>query len=497
MQELDDIALLREYVEHGSEEAFAMLVARHVNKIYSVALRQTRNPHSAEEITQAVFVILAKRSRDLPKAVILSGWLCRTAQLTAVTFIRGEIRRARREQEAHMQTSLNEIESDVWPQIAPLLGAAMAGLNETDHHAVVLRFFDGKSMKEIGAALGASEEAAQKRVSRAVEKLRLFFTKRGVILPAAVLTAAISANSVQAAPAVLAKTTIAVALGRGATASTSTLVQGALKVMAWTNAKTAVALGAAAILAVGTSAFVAQSQFKAGANFPASTWVYAGYNDPASTVKTLMWAIGRNDAKTIFASVSPACQAEFLELAAESKPPISVERLLLQNWADKVRHVSEFRILKSDILSDDQVLLNLSFKMEGRSGTGNVWIGLKKIEGQWKLDDCDPKSNVNGRTGRPPLSRTYGGIGVKLRVDEKTHDVLIKEVIPDSPASRAGLSAGLVVKTINGVPTTKKTAPECVFLTRGLVDRSVWLELVNPERNETNTVELERKARVP
>jgi RNA polymerase sigma factor (sigma-70 family) len=199
MQELDDNALLREYKEHDSEAAFATLVARHVNKVYSVALRHTRNPHQAEEITQAVFVILARKSRHLGKRVILSGWLYQTARLTAVTFIRSEIRRARREQEAHMQTLFNESESDVWPQIAPLLDAAMAGLSEVDRHAVVLRFFDGKSMKEIGVALGASEDAAKMRLNRAVEKLRLFFTKRGVVLPAAVLTAAISANSVSCA----------------------------------------------------------------------------------------------------------------------------------------------------------------------------------------------------------------------------------------------------------------------------------------------------------
>src|SRR5271167_638085 len=112
MQELDDNALLREYVEHGSEEAFATLVARHVNKVYSVALRHTGNPHQAEEITQVVFVILARKSGYLGKRVILEGWLYQTARLTALAYIRSEIRRARREQEANMQTVLNESESD-------------------------------------------------------------------------------------------------------------------------------------------------------------------------------------------------------------------------------------------------------------------------------------------------------------------------------------------------------------------------------------------------
>jgi RNA polymerase sigma factor (sigma-70 family) len=216
MQELDDNALLKRYTDQNSEEAFAALVARHINKVYSVALRHTRNPHQAEEITQTVFVTLAQKARRFGKGVILSGWLYQTARFTAVAFIRSEIRRARREQEAHMQDASNETESDVWPQIAPLLDSALTELNEDDRLAIVLRFFDARSMSEIGAAIGASEDAAKKRVTRAVEKLRLFFLKRGVVVPAAILTGAISANSVQAAPVGLAKTVSVAAMAQGA-----------------------------------------------------------------------------------------------------------------------------------------------------------------------------------------------------------------------------------------------------------------------------------------
>src|SRR5437763_1300319 len=237
MLELDDSVLLKEYVEHGSQEAFAALVARHVNKVYSIALRHTRNAHQAEEITQAIFVILARRSRRLGKQVILSGWLCRTARLTAVTFVRSEIRRTRREKEAHMQNLLNESESEVWPQIAPLLDAAMAGLSEADHDAVALRFFDGKSMREIGAALGASEDAAKMRVNRAVAKLRIFFTRRGIVCSAAALTAAISANSVQAAPIGLAiKVSTVAALG-ATTLTTTTTATAVTKALALITAQ--------------------------------------------------------------------------------------------------------------------------------------------------------------------------------------------------------------------------------------------------------------------
>ena len=262
MHELDHQALLRQYAEQNSETAFATLVSRHVDKVYSVALRHTRNDHTAEEITQAVFVILANKAGRLGGKVILSGWLYETARLTAVTLIRSEIRRARRDQEAHMQNTLNENDSGTWLHVAPMLDNAMAGLSAADRHAIVLRYFDGKSMSEVGVMMGASEDAAKKRVHRAVEKLRGFFNKRGVILTATVLTAAISANSVQAAPAALAKAVTATALAKGATASASTLtlIKGALKVMAWSKAKMAIVTGAAVLLAVGGGTAIFETQ---------------------------------------------------------------------------------------------------------------------------------------------------------------------------------------------------------------------------------------------
>ena len=295
MQELDDIALLRQYTEQNSEEAFAMLVSRHLNKVYSVALRHTRNPCHAEEITQAVFVILAKKSGRLGNKVVLSGWLYETSRLTAVSFIRSEIRRARREQEAHMQNLLNETESEVWPQIAPLLDAAMAGLSEADRHAVVLRFFDGKSMKEVGAALGASEDAAKMRLNRAVDKLRGFFTKRGIALSSVVLTSAISANSVQAAPVVLAKSVTAVALAKGATASISTLtfIKGALKIMAWTKMKTAAVVSVCVLLTAGTTTITIYNAGKPMRNIQ-SEWSAISGNDGQWS-----WSGGKIEAHTV------------------------------------------------------------------------------------------------------------------------------------------------------------------------------------------------------
>src|ERR1035437_3691813 len=240
MQEMADMELLRQYAHRKSEEAFAVLVTRHVNVVYSAALRKTGNAHAAEEITQAVFIILAKKADRLRDGTILSGWLYQTARLTSASFLRTEVRRARREQEAYMQSLSNEPEAKVWPEIEPLLEDAMGRLGEKERNALALRFFEGKSFQEIGTALGASENAAKKRVSHGLEKLRKLFTKRGVSSTTAIIAGAISAKSVQAAPMALAKSVTAVAIAKGAAASGSTLtmIKGALKIMAWTKVKT-------------------------------------------------------------------------------------------------------------------------------------------------------------------------------------------------------------------------------------------------------------------
>jgi RNA polymerase sigma factor (sigma-70 family) len=259
----DDLALLQEYARRNSEEAFAALVSRYVNLVYSVALRSVRDPHLAEEITQAVFIILARKAGSLGSKTILSGWLCCTARYASANALTIQRRRQRREQEAYMQSTLDadgdapspSIQEQTWNQIAPLLDAAMEKLGQKDHDALVLRFFENRNFRDVGAALGASEDAAKMRVSRALEKLRKFFTKRGVSSTTAIIAGVISVNSVQAAPVALTKTVTAVAIAKGAAASTSTLtlIKGALKIMAWTKAKTAIVVSACVLLTAGTT----------------------------------------------------------------------------------------------------------------------------------------------------------------------------------------------------------------------------------------------------
>jgi RNA polymerase sigma factor (sigma-70 family) len=205
MQSTDDRALLRQYAENNSDEAFAALVTHHVSLVYSVALRQVGNPHHAEEITQAVFIILARKAAALRHDKALSSWLFQATRLTAHNFVRSESRRHRREEEAYMQSVLDEAGTEVWPKIAPFLDDAVANLREKDRRAILLRFYEGRNLREVGAVLGASEDAAEKRVNRALEKLRHIFAKRGVSSTTAIIAETISAHSVQAAPVALAK----------------------------------------------------------------------------------------------------------------------------------------------------------------------------------------------------------------------------------------------------------------------------------------------------
>lgn len=218
----EDLELLARYSQCGDERAFTALVQRHVDLVYSVAKRMVRSPQLAEEVAQSVFLDLAKNATHMKPNTILAAWLYRVTHRRAVDLVRRESRRERREQVA-FELAQGETAADSSKEL--LLDDAMQRLAETDRAVIVLRFFQGKSLQEVGADLGISDDAAQKRVSRAVEQLRAFFLQRGfAATSAAGVLALLGSSTAKAAPAGLAaaiSASVSTTLTVGAASATS------------------------------------------------------------------------------------------------------------------------------------------------------------------------------------------------------------------------------------------------------------------------------------
>jgi RNA polymerase sigma factor (sigma-70 family) len=228
-------------------------VRRQVNLVYSAALRQVRSPQLAEEVAQSVFADLARNAAKLVQSVDfisnplnLTAWIYAVTRRTAVDVIRKESRRQMREQIATQLNAMNTTEAD-WKHIEPLLDEAMATLDDYDRTAVLFRFFEKKSLRDLSRELGVSDDAAQKRVSRAVEGLREILARHGVTAGAGALAVVISANAVQAAPVGLAVTISTTALLAGTAVSTSTVIAATKTIAMTTLQKTLVTATVAAL----------------------------------------------------------------------------------------------------------------------------------------------------------------------------------------------------------------------------------------------------------
>src|SRR5215510_4172782 len=216
---MNDRELLQRYAESRCEASFTELVKRYVDLVYSAALRQVGgDAHLAHDVTQSVFIDLARKAESLSGRTVLAGWLYTSAHYAAAKVVRGEQRWRAREQKAN---SMREMTDDsgvepAWEELRPVIDQAMHELNQTERDAILLRYFEKKQLGEVGAKLGVSEDAARKRVDRALDKLRGLLARRGVTSTSAALVLALGANSVAAAPAGM-----AVSIAGAAIASTA------------------------------------------------------------------------------------------------------------------------------------------------------------------------------------------------------------------------------------------------------------------------------------
>ena len=259
MQPKSDAQLLRDYAESGSESAFTELVTRHTDLVYSAALRQVPSPDLACDVAQNVFTSLARDARSLagklnPDAS-LAGWLCRCTRNLVLNLRRNNFRRHSRERQAMETLHPSPETTPDWNRLRPLLDQAISGLNEADHDALVLRYFKNQDLRSVGLALGVSDDTAQKRVARALEKLREYLAHHGITTTGAALAMAITANAVQAAPVGLATTISTAAVLAGTAVSTST-VSASTKTIAMTSLQKSI-IGATLAVVAGTGIYEA------------------------------------------------------------------------------------------------------------------------------------------------------------------------------------------------------------------------------------------------
>jgi RNA polymerase sigma factor (sigma-70 family) len=259
-QEQSDTQLLRDYAEHGREAAFREIVSRHADVVYASALRQAGSPDLARDVAQSVFTGLARKAQSLAGTLTgdasLLGWLYRSTRFAALNQLRDDRRRQARERQAMQHLDPASEIAPEWERVQPVLDEAMAELSDEDREALLLRFFKDRDFRAIGAALGISDDAAQKRVSRALERLRTGLTSRGVTTTAGALSALLVAETVSFAPAGLAATLSTAALA-GTTLATAATAATATKAIAMTTLQKTL-IAATLAVAVGAGIYEAQ-----------------------------------------------------------------------------------------------------------------------------------------------------------------------------------------------------------------------------------------------
>lgn len=246
-----DTDLLDDWLRHHRESAFHALVRRYQALVHAVAIRRCGDDSIAAEATQLTFISLAQKAQSLRSRSTLVGWLHLTSVFHTRNLVRRHQRETRRRQllRTHMDTHLPAPVSETWSQMQPVIDEALAALSSQDRETLLLRFYRALTVKEIASVQGIATDAAQKRLDRATERIRLQLTRRGCTIGgslATVLLAGFSSGAQAALPSSAAIASMAIA---AASATTSLTTLGII-----TMTKKATITAAAALLLVGVSA---------------------------------------------------------------------------------------------------------------------------------------------------------------------------------------------------------------------------------------------------
>lgn len=353
---MSDSECLQRFVRENSQSAFAALVERHVGLVYSAALRQVRSPQLAEEIAQSVFLDLARRAARLDPNQPLAAWLYLVTRRTSVDVIRRESRRLARESTA-AEIAAMKTPPHAWSHVERALDDAMETLNESERTAILLRYFQQLSLREVGAALGISEDTAQKRVSRAVEQLRTFFVRRGLAVTAAGLASDLSAQALATAPASLSATITAATAGAA----------GVTHALAMTTMQKTV-LTAAAVIVLGTGLYEAT--------------LFASQRSALDALQRDTAALAAQIRRAHQQSTATAQQLEAARAALNAAPPPSTDPASadpataeIRAWLERVERLKQFardsgKSIPEIALLSEQDWLNAAQNMDHDYGRG-------------------------------------------------------------------------------------------------------------------------------
>jgi RNA polymerase sigma factor (sigma-70 family) len=417
MQAQSDAQLLCAYAEGRDEAAFRELVTRYTDFVYSAAFRQVKSAAAAGDIAQSVFTDLARkpdalvRDRDASSPPSLAGWLHRATRFAALNHLRATRRRLTHERQAMEQLLTNSDPATDWEQIRPVLDEALDSLGDEDREALLLRYFKNQDFRAVGLALGVSDDTAQKRVSRAVERLRDFFSKRNVTVGASGLAVLISANAVQAAPVGLTSAISTAVLAETAATSTATITT---KIIIMTTLqKTLVAAACIALAGTGiygvfhlaknhASIANSKSSNSTGDYVSREHFAFAGYATPEATINSLFWIQSKGDFKATLESASPRFHA-ILEQAMKAAP--NGESTIVNSIIAESKHFLGYRIADVKNISDDKIVVSVlvddaRLKQIGVGDKGYNAL-MAKSQKQWQLIRINSEWKYDGAPDSP------------------------------------------------------------------------------------------------